>query len=257
MTRPRLVLPGLIALTTCLAGLLAIVVAGIVSGGIRTLCLVTACALFGLIVVLTPSGFRKSTKVVGFAGAFVAAAGLLSVFLPSDDGQRSASHEEPSVNAEFLAVLVRRGPFTGQLPTPPEGGQLRARSIEDVEIGDPSASGRLDAVQVIIDSPHGSSVFAEIEIYPTPAAAAKRKAARIKQMVSQYGSENVYDNCTDETGTHGAGWTCVDARGNAYAEAAVFPSDNAHIPVATGTVASLLRYTDLLTRVAGAREASN
>lgn len=245
-----MVLGALAVLTACLAATLVILGAELVSGRLRVLCLFTACLIVALIVVLVPA--RRRVSAGSFAAAFVAAAGVLPVFLSSDDTETPPAPTQPRANAAYLAELVRQGPFTERLPRPPEDEtqELRAREIRSVEIGDPSATARLDAVQLVIDTPADSYVFAEIEIYPNPAAAAKRKAARIAGFVENYGRQNVHDNCVDETGAHGAGWTCVDARGYAYAEAAVSPSDNAHIPVSTGTLAALLRYTDRLTKQA-------
>jgi hypothetical protein len=122
--------------------------------------------------------------------------------------------------------------------------------LRDVRINDPSASARLDAVWVDIDAGEDVYVFAMIEVYPSPAAAAERKAARIDTFKKIYPGDTVYDNCFDEYGAQGGGWTCVAARGHAYAEAAVSPSANAFKGLATGTLTALLRYTDRLSKVA-------
>jgi|tagenome__1003787_1003787.scaffolds.fasta_scaffold20918783_2 hypothetical protein len=166
---------------------------------------------------------------------------------PGEDGRTSTASSSPRVHPQYLADLVRKGPFTERLPAP-----LQARGVKDVQIGDPSAAARLDATQVDVDTSAepGLYAFALIEIYPTPAAAARRKAARLALFKRNYGAKNVYDGCVDDYGAHGGGWTCVDARGYAYAEAAISPSDNAHTPLSTGTLAALLRYTDQLTKVA-------
>jgi hypothetical protein len=244
-TRHRVIVVVLIVLAACLASLVVILGAGLVSGVARALCLFAACAVVGLIVVLLP--VRLRTKAGSFAAAFVAAAGVLPVFLSSDESPPPPAPTPLRAHPQYLAELVRRGPFTEQLP-----GPLRAQAIESIEVGDPSAAARLDAVQVEIDTSaeQGLYAFALIEIYPSPAAAAKRKAARIALFERNYGANNVYDGCVDDYGAHGAGWTCVDARGYAYAEAAVSPSGNANTPLATGTLAALLRYTDRLTKVA-------
>jgi hypothetical protein len=163
------------------------------------------------------------------------------------DGTARTDSSAPRVHPQYLAELVRKGPFTEELPAP-----LRARGIKEVGVGDPSAAARLDAVQVDIDASAEPNLyaFALIETYPTPAAAAKRKAARLAFFRRNYGAKNVYGGCVDDYGAHGGGWTCVDVRGYSYAEAAISPSDNAHTPLATGTLAALLRYTDRLTKVA-------
>jgi hypothetical protein len=238
----------LAALALCLVALLAVLGADVVSGVLRVLCLFAACAVVALIVVVLPAKLR--TTAGSFAAAFVAAAGVLPVFLSSDDPEpapRPTPSRESQVHAAYLAELVRRGPFTEPLPSPLRFGRLR-----DVRVSDPSASARLDAVWVDIDTraEQGLSVFALIEVYPSPSAAAKRKKARIDLFRRIYPGDTVYDNCFDEYGAHGGGWTCVAARGHAYAEAAVSPSDTAHMGLATGTLTALLRYTDRLAKVA-------
>jgi len=233
------------ALAVCLVALLAALGADLVSGAIRVLCLFAACVVVALIIVVLPTKFR--TGAGSFAAAFVAAAGVLPVFLSNDDTPPTPQSAQPQVHANYLAELVRRGPFTEPLPPP-----LRVKVLRDVRVSDPSASGRLDAVWVDIDASaeEGLGVFAMIEVYPSPSAAAKRKAARITGFRRVYPGDRVYDNCFDEYGAHGAGWTCVAARGYAYAEAAVSPSDNAHMGLATGTLTALLRYTDRLAKEA-------
>lgn len=229
---------GAAAATVALAAVLAI---GVVSGPLRAACLFLACLLLALVVVLMPSRLR--TKVAPFAAAFVAAAGVLPTFLAGDDepGPRPLA-----ANPQYLAELVARGPFTEQLPPP-----LRAATLEPVNIGDPSAAARLGEVRLIVETGSDElTAYAHVEIYSTPEAAAQRKAARVATMVRLYGRKNVYDACTDEYGAHGGGWTCVEARGYAYAEAAIAPSSNANTPFATSMVSALLRYTDRLTKVA-------
>src|SRR4051794_26395853 len=222
--RHRVVVGALVALTGCLVFLLVILATSVVSGVTKALSLFAACAIVGLIVILLPVRLRG--RAASFAAAFVAAAGVLPVFLSSEEKPPPASPPAARAHPQYLAELVRRGPFSEPLPAP-----LHAKGIKNVAIGDPSAAARLDAVQLAVDTSaeRGLYAFALIEIYPTPAAAAKRKAARIALFKTNYGgANNVYDGCVDDQGAHGAGWTCVDARGYAYAEAAISPSDNAH-----------------------------
>lgn len=244
-TRHHARVGALAALAVCLVALLAALAGDLVSGAVKVLCLFAACAVVALIVVILPTRFR--TTAGSFAAAFVAAAGVLPVFLSSEDPAPSPSPNRAQVHADYLAELVRRGPFTEQLPPP-----LRVDRLRDVRISDPSASARLDAVWVDVDTSaeEGLSVFALIEVYPSPSAAAKRKGARIALHRRLYPDSRVYDNCFDELGGHGGGWTCVAVRGHAFAEVAVSPSDTAHMGLATGTLTALLRYTDRLTKVA-------
>ena len=237
----------LAALAVCLLSLLVVLAADLVSGTARVICLFGACVVVAMLVVVIPTKLRKTAG--SFAAAFVAAAGVLPVFLSGDDPAPPTSptpSPQSKVHPAYLAELVRRGPFTEPLPSP-----LRVSRLRDVRINDPSASARLEAVWVDIDeTEEGVSVFAMIEVYPSHAAAAARKKARIDTFKRIYPGDAVYDNCFDEYGAHGGGWTCVAARGYAYAEAAVSPSANAFMGFATGTLTALLRYTDRLAKVA-------
>jgi hypothetical protein len=247
-TRRPAQLVTLAALAAGLLALLVVLATDLVSGTGRVICLFGACVIVALTVVVIPNKLRKTAG--SFAAAFVAAAGVLPVFLSGDD-PASPAQPRPSPQAQvhpaYLAELVRRGPFTEPLPSP-----LRVSRLRDVRINDPSASARLDAVWVDIDASaeEGVSVFAMIEVYPSPAAAAERKKARIDTFKRIYPGDPVYDNCFDEHGAHGGGWTCIATRGYAYAEAAVSPSANAYMGFATGTLTALLRYTDRLAKVA-------
>lgn len=238
----------LVALTFCLLALVGVLAADLVSRTARVICLFGACVVVAAIVVVIPNRLRRTAG--SFAGAFVAAAGVLPVFLSGDDPAPPSPPTraaQAQVHPAYLAELVRRGPFTEPLPPP-----LRVSRLRDVRINDPSASARLDAVWVDIDAgaEEGLNVFAMIEVYPTPAAAVERRKARIDTFKEIYPGDPVYDNCFDEYGAHGGGWTCVAARGYAYAEAAVSPSANAYMGFATGTLTALLRYTDRLAKVA-------
>jgi hypothetical protein len=238
----------LAALAIALISLLVLLATDLVSGAARVICLFGACLVVAVTVVVIPNRLRKTTG--SFAAAFVAAAGVFPVFLSGDDPATPAPRTpapQAQVHPAYLAELVRRGPFTEPLPPP-----LRVSRLRDVRINDPSASARLDAVWVDIDASaeEGLSVFAMIEVYPSPAAAAERKKARIDTFKKIYPGDPVYDNCFDEYGAHGGGWTCIATRGHAYAEAAVSPSANASMGFATGTLTALLRYTDRLAKVA-------
>jgi hypothetical protein len=240
-------LASLAALAVCLLSLLIVLAADLVSGTARVFCLFAACVVVAVFVVAIPNRLRRTAG--SFAAAFVAAAGVLPVFL-SDDGPAAPPPPTPSpqsrVHPAYLAELVRRGPFTEPLPSP-----LRVSRLRSVRINDPSASARLEAVWVDIDeTSEDVSVFAVIEVYPSPTAAAERKKARIETFKRIYPGDPVSENCFDEYGAHGGGWTCVAARGYAYAEAAVSPSANAYMGFATGTLTALLRYTDRLAKVA-------
>jgi hypothetical protein len=80
--RHRVVLGVLTALTAGLAGVIVVLAAGLVSGAVKALCLLAACLLVGCIVLLLPARWRTTTAT--FAAAFVAAAGVLPVFVSSN-----------------------------------------------------------------------------------------------------------------------------------------------------------------------------
>lgn len=108
------------------AGLTVILGAGLVSGAVRAACLFATCVSIALLVVLVPPRLR--TKVAPFVAAFVAAAGVLPVFLADDDdGPGPVARPTPSArpgNEALKDVLshVPRGLRDGciELPRPPD-----------------------------------------------------------------------------------------------------------------------------------------
>jgi hypothetical protein len=191
---------------------------------------------------------RARVLLSGLAVVLVGAVVAVAIVASSQSGGPAPN---PGPNPEALAALLRQGPFSETLP---DG--LQAKGLGDVNIGDSSASRRLDAVELKIstqDAP-GISASAHFEVYPTAAAAAARAAARIALLKRVSGAQAVQGKsasyCSDGT-IHGpTAWECGGASGLVYAEATVFPDSNANQPLATGTAAAILRYADEKARVA-------
>lgn len=150
--RHRAVLGTLIALTAFLAALLVILGAGFVSGAAKALCLLAACLLVGFIVVLLPTGLR--TKTALFAAAFVAATGVLPVFLSNDDGATPPTPSAPraanssstsSTNSTTRRYHVRRttasNPITLSLGY---SANLDSQSSPDWDIAHGTGQSQLD-----------------------------------------------------------------------------------------------------------------
>jgi TIR domain len=185
-----------------------------------------------------------SILIVALVGAVVAVAIVAS-------GQSGGPAPNPGPNPEALAALLRQGPFSETLP---DG--LQVKGLADANVGDSSASRRLDAVEVKISTENapGIGAYAHFEVYPTPAAAAGRAAARIALLKRVFGAQAVQGNpssyCSEGT-IHGpTTWECGGASGLVYAAATIYPDSNANQPLATGTAAAIMRYADEKARVA-------
>jgi hypothetical protein len=210
----------------------------------QRLALILACLLTAAVVVLLPPSLRA--RIGLFVGAFVAAAGVLTVFVqPAQD-----SADRPRTNARYLADLVARGPFSEQLRAPLVGGE-----IAPIGIGDPSAAGRLTAVQVRVSAEPPEDVpdlqmLAHIEVYPS------EEAARARATASKDLLQRLFDPGLDRGSLESFcvardnSWTCAGSRRFVYAEVTLSPGPNAYRPFATETVAALLRYGDHMTALA-------
>lgn len=188
------------------------------------------------------------SEVLSLVGILVGAAvGLASFILPGDSG----SEKEGEVSPEALAALVRQGPFTQALP---DG--LDVERLVDVGIGESSAAGRVDALELKARHDDELGFFAHLEIYPTSAAAIRRAEARIETIEQIYEDEgDVVDGgpesyCAYKTIRAPISWECGGTAGLVYAEATVTPNASAYQPLATGTVSSILRYTSEKARLA-------
>jgi hypothetical protein len=207
-----------------------------------------------------PRSRRRTLLVTGIAVclllAGVAGRPLLEDVLTDGPDAQPATVAEESVNPQYLADLVRKGPFTESLPSPLVPGDL-----EDVNIADPSATGKLDAVQLAVtldpvaaDSPPELQTFAHMEVYPTRDDASRRGASSLEDLRKRYGGDvngTAQSFCIDG-GSAGDFWTCAGVRDFVYAEVTISPAPNANLPIATGTVGAMLRYAERQTRLARA-----
>ena len=191
------------------------------------------------------------SEVLSLAGIAVGAAvGVAGLILSGGGSSGAESAKQP--NPVALAALLRQGPFSENLP---DG--LVATGLTDVNIADPSSTGRVDALELEVsssDAPGVVGVFAHFEVYPTLDAAIQRAEARIAVLKATFSPESVQGTaasyCSDGTIRGPTSWECGGASGLVYAEATVTPNANAYLPLATGTVSALLGYADEKARVA-------
>ena len=188
-------------------------------------------------------------EVLSLVGILVGAAiGVAGFVLPDDSSSEEAEKE---VSAVALAALVRQGPFTEVLPM-----GLKPQGLVDVNLGESSAAGRVDALELRASHTDDLGFFAHLEIYPTADAAIRRAEARIETIERIYEEEgDVLDGgpesyCAYMTIRAPIAWECGGTAGLVFAEATVTPNANAYQPIATGTVSAILRYTSEKARLA-------
>jgi hypothetical protein len=188
--------------------------------------------------------------------AGVAARPLLDNFRAEAPDVEDATVAAEKTDPQYLADLVRKGPFTEELPSP-----LVSGALSDVRIADSSATGRLDAVQVevtsdpaLADSFPDLQVFAHLETYSTSDDAAQRGESSLTDLRRRYGGDvdGTAESFCIDGGSAGNFWTCAGVRDFVYAEVTVTPAPNAILPMATGTVGAMLRYADRQARLATA-----
>ena len=191
------------------------------------------------------------SEVLSLLGILVGAAiGLAGFALPDDSG--AGPERDGEVSPEALSALVRQGPFTQNLP---DG--LEAEGLVDVSLGESSAAGRVDALELEARHDDDIGFFAHLEIYPTAAAALRRAEARIETIEQIYEDEagDVLNGgpesyCAFMTIRAPLSWECGGTAGLVFAEATVSPNANAYQPLATGTVSAILRYASEKARLA-------
>jgi hypothetical protein len=182
------------------------------------------------------------SEILSLLGIVIGASlGLAGFLLPGNS--RSEPEPESEISPVALAALVRQGPFSQSLP---EG--LEPKGLADVSIGESSAAGRIEALELRAAHSDDVGFFAHLEIYPTPEAAVRRASARIETIERIYEGEDILNGgpesyCAYKTIRAPLSWECGGTAGLVFAEATVSPSANAYQPLATGTVAAILRYT--------------
>jgi hypothetical protein len=246
------------ALVATLAGvailLTAALAANLISETWRVAVLLVICLLIAAVASLLPESVRKNMKTP--VGAFVAAVGVLAIFLQTNPDNQAAKPANDNTNTQYLADLVRKGPFTEPLPSP-----LVAGSLLDVRIADPSSAKKIDAVQleIKIDPVKAKDFggldlqsFAHMEVYSTREEAARRGSASLDDLRRRYQGtvSGTAENFCVDGGNGGDFWTCAGVRDFVYVETTISPAPNANLPFATGTVGAMLRYADRQTDLA-------
>ncbi|MEO3809275.1 hypothetical protein ABGB17_09780 [Sphaerisporangium sp. B11E5] len=209
----------------------------------RVVMLLAAGAGVAVVVVRIPASWRARSGLL--VTAFVATVGLIPVLIVKGD-------RAGRVNVSYMADLVRRGPFTEQLPRP-----LTMNGFKDVLVSD--SLDKVDAVALELSWPDEYDPFegfdgpnVHIEIYDTPERAAERARERFVAIKKQYPDSGPaeeraggYFVFTDSELWAGG------AKGHAYVEAYSFQPSNADLALAGGTVTAVLRYTDRMAAQAG------
>ncbi|MEU9306789.1 hypothetical protein [Streptomyces sp. NPDC048256] len=154
------------------------------------------------------------------------------------------------MNTSYLADLIRKGPFSEPLPRP-----LEVKGIKDVQIAD--SSPRIDAVAIDLQYIPGEQEYgptptpsAHIEVYRNAEDAARQGERRLNALREQYKNSDVRGDSKSFFVYALHEIIAGGVRGFVYVEAYSFPGANAFISLATGTVSSMLRYSDKMTALA-------
>jgi len=217
---------------------------GIGSHPLRVAAIIVACLAVAIAVALLPARWRTRSGIV--AGAFVAAAGIVPMFVNSDGGNQPTPPAK-AVSANYLANLIRQGPFSEKLPAP-----VVQPVLKDVQIADQSAAQKVGAAWLEAGFPSSpGAVSAFIETYRTPDEARARTAARRKDLLGRYpDSSAVTGDDTSFCIDGSEAWNCGATRGYVYVEVVVSPSANANLSIANGTLSAVLTYCDRMTLIA-------
>ncbi|MBN0049218.1 hypothetical protein JS756_35170 [Streptomyces actuosus] len=220
---------------------------GIESRLLRLSVLFLAAGAVAGVAIRLPASLR--TRLGLLSASFLAAISILPILAESPEPQPASEVSVKRVNADYLAELIRKGPFTEQL-----AGGLQAKGFKDVRISD--AAPRVDAVALVLDWPPENDPFegfdgpsAHFETYKSAADAARQADQRISVLKKQYGGSTygtrqgffIFGNREIIAG---------GARGHVYVEAYSFPDSNYNISLATGTVNAMLKYAEKMEKLA-------
>ncbi len=242
-------LAGLVSCSVTAFALAAVLFAGVESRGVRVACLLLAGGAVAGVAALLPTSWRARTALV--ATTFVAAVGVLPVVMAEDPGP-GPTPDTLSINADYLAQVLRQGPFTEPLPAP-----LVASGLADINIGDSSAAHRVDAVQLVLTNseqapgPTAVAALAWIETYRSEDEAHARAEAAFSDAKERYDGFGGFTG--DAAGfcvVADTYWLCGGSRGMTYAEVDLSPNPNSTNGLATSTLAALLDYSARAAKVA-------
>ncbi|RZL76959.1 MAG: DUF2188 domain-containing protein [Rhodococcus sp. (in: high G+C Gram-positive bacteria)] len=223
------------------------------SDRLRLIFFIVACLLAAAVVLVLPPHWRK--RLGPPTAVFIAAGSALSVFLvnPQQPGA-----PEPKVDTQEMVNAILVGPFDQRLPQsvtaedPVRSGTRDATAIENVGVV---------KVQMISTTFGGGTAGkdsgeGQIEVYPTPEAAAARaqgqydwrsgreEAARNGQPEPKVGKNTPEMWCfvDDRGSTSSSQWQCGGYRGHAYVET-YMPFGNQYTN-AQAIQSALLRYAE-------------
>jgi hypothetical protein len=242
---------GIALCAVAAAALVVLLFIGIADRVWRLAALLGAAAAVAGVVVLLPASLRARARLL--AAAFLAAIGVLPLVVTADNGP--APPPPPSakpVNADYLANLIEKGPFTERLPAP-----LVAGNLVKVPISGPGAATKVSGVQLQFSVPGNASMGggAFIETYRSIDEAAARVAARLEELrtveapLEADEGDATRGYCVSGKGEY---WTCGAHHGNVFVEVVLFPPSNAGRALATEALTTVLRYTDRMTVLASA-----
>jgi hypothetical protein len=239
---------ALVLATICAVASAAFAGTGGGSTGLRQAALLLACLFIAAVVVLLPSMLRARMGL--FVAAFVAAAGVVSIFVqPGDervDPPSTSPLDVPRTNPDYLAELIERGPFNQELP---QG--MTATGTRPTSISDPSSAGKVTAVQVVIrpDDPE-IQLFAHIEVYRRVEDAGTRATASMESLKQRFDAGldpgSIASFCVDT----GMAWTCAGSRKYVYAEVSLAPGSYVNLALTNEILGDLLGYADDRTKAA-------
>jgi len=221
---------------------------GIERRSLRLGALLLACLLVAVTVALVPQVVRVRYGAV--VATFVTAAGILPLVMDGD-GEGEASDPpvgeiaEPRVNVDYAAVLLARGPFTGDLPSPVTFASLKAEA--------PDLLGAVTQIALRFDLPRSleTGANAYLFLFPQREDGANYAAAAMEDLDTQYADFGSVQGDPGGFFLFGNGEVIAGASSeHVYCQASVYPDSNANVALANGIVSACVKYADNVLRVA-------
>ncbi|WP_256973233.1 hypothetical protein [Rhodococcus sp. NCIMB 12038] len=214
---------------------------------LRILFFAGACLMAAAVVFVVPPHWRK--RLGSPTAVFIAAASALSVFLVNPQ----AGSSDSKVDTREMANALLVGPFDQRLP-----GTLTADDPEAYGTRDASAVSNIAVVKIPMEWHAGtktgkSETTAQVEVYPTPEAAAARGRVQYGIFSGETGRRERGETSPTRASTQtpeswcfyfNDGWKCGGYRGHAYAETYYASGGNVSYPDAQMVQSSLLAYAE-------------
>lgn len=233
---------AVLALLGAATAMVAVLYTGISSRGLRLAIFLMVCAAGAGLVALLPIEFRKRVGLP--VSAFVAVAGLLPLFIAQGSDQES---DKPrTVNVDYAAELLARGPFTGDVPPP-----LKLTSMKEEFADEGSATTQL-ALDFAFPRSYGFGganaylfLFASSEQGGT--VAAERQEVLGRQYAefgeTQGGPNGFFQFANGEIIGGGA-------RDYLFCESSIYPDSNANIALLQNLISACLNHGEQVLRLA-------